>query len=37
MTAGQKLADPLRKSGYFPPDVVEMITVAEEATAWKRC
>jgi general secretion pathway protein F/type IV pilus assembly protein PilC len=31
VTAGQKLADPLRKSGYFPGDVVEMITIAEEA------
>lgn len=33
VTAGQKLADPLRKSGYFPSDVVEMITIAEEANA----
>jgi general secretion pathway protein F/type IV pilus assembly protein PilC len=33
VTAGQKLADPLRKSGYFPPDVVEMITIAEEANS----
>ena len=31
VTAGQKLADPLRKSGYFPVDVVEMITIAEES------
>lgn len=31
VTAGAKLADPLRKSGYFPGDVVEMITIAEEA------
>lgn len=31
VTAGQKLADPLRRSGYFPADVVEMITIAEEA------
>jgi general secretion pathway protein F/type IV pilus assembly protein PilC len=31
VTAGQKLADPLRKSGYFPTDVVEMITIAEES------
>lgn len=31
VTAGQKLADPLRKSGYFPGDVVEMITIAEES------
>jgi general secretion pathway protein F/type IV pilus assembly protein PilC len=33
VTAGQKLADPLRKSGYFPGDVVEMITIAEEANS----
>ncbi len=36
VTAGQKLADPLRKSGYFPPDVVEMITIAEEANALEK-
>ena len=33
VTAGQKLADPLRKSGYFPSDVVEMITIAEESNS----
>ncbi|MBA4064750.1 MAG: pilus assembly protein PilC [Isosphaera sp.] len=33
VTAGQKLADPLRRSGYFPADVVEMITIAEEANS----
>jgi general secretion pathway protein F/type IV pilus assembly protein PilC len=33
VTAGQKLADPLRRSGYFPSDVVEMITIAEEANS----
>jgi general secretion pathway protein F/type IV pilus assembly protein PilC len=33
VTAGAKLADPLRKSGYFPIDVVEMISIAEEANA----
>jgi general secretion pathway protein F/type IV pilus assembly protein PilC len=33
VTAGQKLADPLRKCGYFPPDVVEMIAIAEEANS----
>ncbi len=33
VTAGQKLADPLRKSGHFPVDVVEMITIAEEANS----
>jgi general secretion pathway protein F/type IV pilus assembly protein PilC len=31
VTSGQKLADPLRRSGYFPPDIVEMIAVAEES------
>ena len=36
MTAGQKLADPLRKSGYFPPDVVEMIAIAEEANSLEK-
>ncbi len=33
VTAGQKLADPLRRSGYFPSDVVEIITIAEEANS----
>lgn len=33
ITAGQKLADPLRKCGYFPTDVVEMIAIAEEANS----
>lgn len=33
VTAGAKLADPLRKSGYFPADVVEMITIAEESNS----
>lgn len=36
VTAGAKLADPLRKSGYFPPDVVEIITIAEEANALEK-
>ncbi|MCS6865925.1 MAG: type II secretion system F family protein [Gemmataceae bacterium] len=36
VTAGQKLADPLRKSGYFPPDIVEMITIAEEANTLEK-
>jgi general secretion pathway protein F len=31
ITAGQSLADPLRASGRFPPAVVEMIAVAEQA------
>lgn len=31
ITAGQKLADPLRKCKYFPPDIVEMIAIAEES------
>ncbi len=33
VTAGQKLADPLRRCGYFPPDIVEMITIAEESNS----
>jgi general secretion pathway protein F len=33
ITAGQKLADPLRRSGYFPTDIVEMIAIAEEANS----
>ena len=31
ISSGEKLATPLRASGYFPSDVVEMIAVAEEA------
>jgi type II secretory pathway component PulF len=31
ISAGQSLADPLRTSGRFPPAVVEMIAVAEQA------
>jgi general secretion pathway protein F len=33
ITAGQKLADPLRRCKYFPPDVTEMIAIAEEANS----
>jgi general secretion pathway protein F/type IV pilus assembly protein PilC len=33
ITAGQRLADPLRRCKYFPPDVVEMISIAEEANS----
>jgi general secretion pathway protein F/type IV pilus assembly protein PilC len=33
ITAGQSLAEPLIKSGYFPRDVVEMISVAEESNS----
>ena len=36
VTAGEKLADPLRKSGYFPPDVVEMIAIAEESNTLEK-
>jgi general secretion pathway protein F/type IV pilus assembly protein PilC len=36
ITAGQKLADPLRKCKYFPPDVVEMIAIAEEANSLEK-
>ena len=31
ITAGQRLAKQLEKSGHFPPTVVEMISVAEES------
>lgn len=31
VTSGQKLADPLRRCPYFPPDIVEMIAIAEES------
>ncbi len=36
ITAGQKLADPLRRSKYFPPDVVEMIAIAEESNTLEK-
>jgi general secretion pathway protein F len=36
ITAGQKLADPLRRNKYFPPDVVEMIAIAEEANSLEK-
>jgi type II secretory pathway component PulF len=31
ISSGERLATPLRSSGYFPADVVEMIAVAEES------
>ena len=36
ITAGQKLADPLRRNKYFPTDVVEMIAVAEESNTLEK-
>lgn len=33
LSAGQALAKPLAASGYFPPEVVEMIAVAEESNS----
>ena len=36
VTAGANLADPLRKSGYFPTDVVEMIAIAEESNSLEK-
>lgn len=33
ITAGERLATPLGASGHFPPDVVEMIAVAEESNS----
>jgi len=31
LTAGESLATPLKASGHFPPDVVEMVSVAEQS------
>jgi len=31
ISSGERLASPLRASGYFPSSVVEMIAVAEES------
>ena len=36
ITAGAKLADPLRKNAYFPSDVVEMIAIAEESNSLEK-
>ena len=36
ITAGQKLAAPLRRCAYFPTDVVEMIAVAEESNSLEK-
>src|SRR5262249_58937198 len=36
VTAGEKLADPMRKCGYFPPDVVEMVAIAEESNSLEK-
>jgi general secretion pathway protein F/type IV pilus assembly protein PilC len=33
ITAGEKLATPLRASGHFPAQVTEMIAVAEESNS----
>jgi general secretion pathway protein F/type IV pilus assembly protein PilC len=33
ITAGESLSVPLRKSGHFPHDVVEMLSVAEESNS----
>jgi type II secretory pathway component PulF len=36
ITAGQALAEPLAASGQFPPDVVEMIAVAEQSNSLEK-
>lgn len=36
ITTGQKLAEPLRKSKYFPTDVVEIIAIAEESNTLEK-
>ena len=36
VTAGQTLADPLRRCKYFPIDIVEMIAIAEESNSLEK-
>lgn len=36
ITAGESLAAPLKASGHFPPDVVEMIGVAEQSNTLEK-
>jgi general secretion pathway protein F/type IV pilus assembly protein PilC len=36
ITAGQRLADPLRRCRYFPSDIVEMIAIAEESNTLEK-
>jgi general secretion pathway protein F len=36
ITAGQKLATPLRKNKYFPNDIVEIIAIAEESNTLEK-
>ncbi|MFO0938718.1 MAG: type II secretion system F family protein [Gemmataceae bacterium] len=36
VTAGQKLADPLRRCKFFPTDIVEMIAIAEESNSLEK-
>lgn len=36
ITAGQRLADPLRRNKHFPTDVVEMIAIAEESNSLEK-
>ena len=36
ITAGQTLAEPLRKNKYFPTDTVEMIAIAEESNTLEK-
>jgi general secretion pathway protein F/type IV pilus assembly protein PilC len=36
ISAGQRLAGPLAACGYFPPTVVEMISVAEESSTLEK-
>ncbi|MCU0703063.1 MAG: type II secretion system F family protein [Fimbriiglobus sp.] len=36
ITAGQRLADPLRRNKHFPTDVVEMIAIAEESNTLEK-
>lgn len=36
ITGGESLTEPLRQSGYFPRDVVEMVAIAEESNTLEK-
>ena len=37
LQAGQRMAEPLAKSGVFPKLVVQMVSVGEESVDWRTC
>lgn len=36
VTGGESLTEPLRQSGYFPKDMIEMVAIAEESNTLER-